>query len=769
MAKTDHKQTNSELEKLRTLVAELEARGAHHKETEATLLDYQRQLEARNTELLRLTRAVEQSANAVVITDLEGKIEYVNPKFEEITGYAADEAIGHKANLVKSGEHDDKFYKALWEAISSGQEWQGEFRNKRKDGTLFWEQATISPVYNAAGEMTHYVAVKEDVSARKEAERALTMLLDLSQVLMASRDMDAALTQTVHSAAEIVSAADRGTLQWLDSDGNVLQTVAFSDGSAAEKDVPPFQPSVGVAGHALASKQIINVPDVRQDERFVPGDPAICFRSLLVAPLVIKNRAAGTLSLSSKKLDAFSTRDETLIGLIADQIAAALENAIELNARHQAEEISQRYTERLQIQHEIDQSILAARLPETVAVAAIRRIRQLIPCQRALVMAIAEDQPVQLLAAESSSGVEPVADPSIYQEMFEKENLGRGWVQGAEDLASLTQPSTLHQSLHKVGMRSYVMAPLYIQKELVGSLNLESNKPKAFTPDHIDIATEVAASLAVALRQARLYALAQQEISQRPQAEKGLRRYTVELEARNAEPNAYAHTVAHDLKNPLSSLAGYSQVLRDKYATLPDELAQKFINTIDQNARKMTTIVDELLLLASVREMEDIETQPLDMARLVAEARGRLLLQIEELDGEIILPKSWPIAIGYGPWVEAVWANYISNALKYGGRPPRVELGASRMKQKETGEPQVLFWVRDNGPGLSPEAQARLFTPFERLHQERVTGHGLGLSIVQRIAQKLGGQVGVESEEAPGKGSLFFFTLPVLPVDEKRP
>jgi two-component system sensor histidine kinase/response regulator len=122
--------------------------------------------------------------------------------------------------------------------------------------------------------------------------------------------------------------------------------------------------------------------------------------------------------------------------------------------------------------------------------------------------------------------------------------------------------------------------------------------------------------------------------------------------------------------------------------------------------------------------------------------------------------------VGHGPWIEEVWANYISNALKYGGSPPRIELGAdppppSPPSGGTEGEARMVrFWVRDNGPGLTPEEQARLFTPFTRLEQVRAKGHGLGLSIVRRIVEKLGGQVGVESEV--GQSSTFSFTLPAV-------
>jgi len=120
---------------------------------------------------------------------------------------------------------------------------------------------------------------------------------------------------------------------------------------------------------------------------------------------------------------------------------------------------------------------------------------------------------------------------------------------------------------------------------------------------------------------------------------------------------------------------------------------------------------------------------------------------------KITVPPSWPIAVGYGPRVEEVWINYLSNAIKHSGRPPRVQLGAIQQKNGLT-----LFWVLDNGRGLTQEEQGRLFTPFTRLDQVRTTGHGLGLPIARRIVEKMGGQVGVESKM--GQGSVFYFTMP---------
>ncbi len=233
-----------------------------------------------------------------------------------------------------------------------------------------------------------------------------------------------------------------------------------------------------------------------------------------------------------------------------------------------------------------------------------------------------------------------------------------------------------------------------------------------------------------------------------------LRRLNEELQRRNEELDAFAHTVAHDLQSPLSLVIGYAEVLEEDFAALPAEQMRTYLHTITKNSRKMSTIIDALLLLAGVHKA-GVTLESLNMTDIVTQAQQRLAPLLDEYQPEITLPASWPTALGYGPWVEEVWTNYISNAIKYGGRPPRLELGAEVQSNG-----MVRFWIRDNGPGLTTEEQRRLFTPFTRLDQVQVKGHGLGLSIVRRIVEKLGGEVRVESAGITGQGSTFSFTLP---------
>ncbi len=243
------------------------------------------------------------------------------------------------------------------------------------------------------------------------------------------------------------------------------------------------------------------------------------------------------------------------------------------------------------------------------------------------------------------------------------------------------------------------------------------------------------------------------EVWARVQTHLTIRELQLEREERIAELDAFAHTVAHDLKNPLSRIILSQELLQEKLEPLMDDKSKAIMNISVNGGRHLVKIIDELLLLASVRQ-GDIETEPVDMAAVVLSTQDRLAHMIDEAHAEIILPESWPTAMGYAPWLEEVWANYLSNGLKYGGQPPRLHLGSVDQL-----DGMVRFWIQDNGAGLTTDEQDNLFKAFSRVHDQSIKGHGLGLSIVGRIVKRLGGEAGVESEV--GKGSRFYFTLPI--------
>ncbi len=308
--------------------------------------------------------------------------------------------------------------------------------------------------------------------------------------------------------------------------------------------------------------------------------------------------------------------------------------------------------------------------------------------------------------------------------------------------------------------------------------------PDVFTPIALAFAAALPAKVElrkeITVRQNAEEALQQH----RERLEDLVRERTAQLEAHNEELDAFAHTVAHDLKSPLAVILGYAETLKNYHTDLPGEELVRHLHVLSRNCQKMKSIIEELMLLAGVRQME-VRPEPLDMGRIVAEVQSRLSYLVQEYQAEISGPGDgeWPVALGYGPWIEEVWVNYISNAIQYGGRPPRVELGFSigslrSLQVWDSGSPilenesiirdpksEICFWVRDNGRGLCAEEQLRLFAPFTQLDRIRTQGHGLGLSIVHRILKKLGGRAWVESDGVPGQGSTFYFALPA-PVSE---
>ena len=228
---------------------------------------------------------------------------------------------------------------------------------------------------------------------------------------------------------------------------------------------------------------------------------------------------------------------------------------------------------------------------------------------------------------------------------------------------------------------------------------------------------------------------------------------TQALEVQNRELDAYAHSVAHDLKNPLTTIIGMASLLNNGRSSMSEEIIISSLAAIERTGKKMSSIISALLLLANIRRADEVIIKPLNLQLLAKEACSRLELLTQQYAAQIHFVGSWPQGIGYEQWVEEVWANYLSNAIKYGGTPPHIEIGCENSSSSH-----VKCWVRDYGAGIAEDRQAELFIQFSRLDAHTSDGHGLGLSIVKRIVERLGGEVGYSLAE--GGGSCFWFSVP---------
>jgi two-component system, sensor histidine kinase and response regulator len=224
-----------------------------------------------------------------------------------------------------------------------------------------------------------------------------------------------------------------------------------------------------------------------------------------------------------------------------------------------------------------------------------------------------------------------------------------------------------------------------------------------------------------------------------------------ELEERNEELDAFSHMVAHDLRNALSRVLNFAELLLETASETWTAQDRRDLEKIRDSALRMHDVIESMLLLARMSR-ESVTIKPLPMDRIIARVLQDLDLQIGQSSAEISVPSEWPLARGYAPWVERIWFNYISNGIKYAGDPPRLALGADL-----DDEGMVRFWIRDNGPGLSDAAIAKVFQPFVRGQSNR-EGFGIGLAIVHRIVNRLGGMIGARNLEHGG--CEFSFALP---------
>jgi signal transduction histidine kinase len=290
-----------------------------------------------------------------------------------------------------------------------------------------------------------------------------------------------------------------------------------------------------------------------------------------------------------------------------------------------------------------------------------------------------------------------------------------------------------------------------VEDNLMGKLYLVANQKAAFAAEHQIIATEVAAQLAIALQQTNLREQLQNYTAQ---LEQRVAERTAELQETNDELEAFSYSVSHDLRAPLRTLQGFTQALMEDYGSQLDDLGQDYARYIVEAAVSMDTLIADLLAYSRLGRTE-IQIQPTDLSRVLAEALSQLDTERRERNAQIILEAPLPQVMAQYRILVQVLTNLLSNAIKF-VKPdvqPQVRVWA------EERENSVRFWVEDNGLGIAEEHQERIFRVFERLHGiEAYPGTGIGLAIVRKGIEHMGGRVGVVSQ--PDKGSRFWLEFP---------
>jgi signal transduction histidine kinase/DNA-binding response OmpR family regulator len=427
---------------------------------------------------------------------------------------------------------------------------------------------------------------------------------------------------------------------------------------------------------------------------------------------------------------------------------------VEIAERQRAEEALRRYAERLRILQEIDRAILAAQSPEAIAQTAVGHISTLVPCWRVGIWLFDWQTRQGLVLAVTGRDTPSIrVGMHIALEAYGLQDLAvleAGQVYVVEDIRTLTPLPATVQALQAEGLQSYVRVPLEVQGVLIGSLNLWSDQLGAFTAEQVDIAREVADQLAIGIQQARLHEQVQRHAAD---LEQRVAERTAELRQNNAELESFSYSVSHDLRAPLRSMQGFAQIFLEEYNDRLDAVGRDYLQRIVAAARRMDTLTDDLLTYTRLSRVA-VELIPVSLEEVVDGALMQLQAEIRAKEAQVTVARPLPQVIGHYVTVVQAVANLLANGLKFvaPGVRPQVHVWA------EERDDSVCLRLRDNGIGIAPEYQERIFRIFERLHgPETYPGTGIGLSLVRKGMERIGGQVGVES--VPGQGSTFWLEL----------
>ncbi len=458
----------------------------------------------RAEERLRLqSAALEAAANAVLITDREGCITWVNPAFTRLTGYIPEEVIGRSPHVLKSGKHPQAFYRTLWDTILAGQVWQREMVNRRKDGSLFTEEQTITPVRGERAEITHFVSINHDITQRKQAEEALaerTRQLEAIRAVTAeiTRELDltALLELITRRAAELVGVGTGAVYLW-DEASQRLVTQAWIGYGAWRGDVRMYLVGEGVAGTVAQRREGMIVNDYRTS--LYAAHPFLEHArstAVLAEPLLYADRLLGVIVVSNDGTDRrFTDEDGNILRLFASQAAIAIEN-VRLYSAAEAR------ADELRTLREIDQAIRARLDLPAVLYAVVAGAMKLLGTQHTQIILWDEANRTLHYGAALGTGADRVRS-----QHFE---LGKGIIGLVAQTRQPMMVNDYQASSYALPEFSDVVAtltvPILFEDRLLGVLHSHTTTPgKGFKADDLRRFSMLASQAAIAIENARLF------------------------------------------------------------------------------------------------------------------------------------------------------------------------------------------------------------------------------------------------------------------------
>jgi PAS domain S-box-containing protein len=315
-----------------------------------------------------------------------------------------------------------------------------------------------------------------------------------------------------------------------------------------------------------------------------------------------------------------------------------------------------------------------------------------------------------------------------------------------EDVAAVELDAQVRAAVEGEGIRALAFIPLGYEKRLLGKFMIYYDAPHRFTPEELELARAIATQIAFAIERQKGAQALEALVNER----------TASLRQAIAQMEEFSYSVSHDLRSPVRAMRGYAEAVLEDYGDRLDADGRELLARINRNGQRMDRLIQDLLTFSRLTRRE-MKVEPVAVDRLVAE----LAQQYPEMRPEradIVIVGEVPRVLAHEPSLVQVLSNLLSNAVKFVAPDvrPRVQLRA------ELRDGRVRLWVEDNGIGIPPQYQHRLFGMFERVHPEKnYEGTGIGLAIVRKAVERMNGAAGVESDGV--SGSRFWIELPAAP------
>jgi len=744
--------------------------------------------------------ALDQHA-IVATTDVQGTITYVNDKFCAISKYSRDELLGQNHRILNSGHHSKTFFQQMYHIIADGQVWRGEICNRAKDGSIYWVDTTIVPFLEADGKPRQYMAIRADITERKRMEEMrerLAAIVDSSDDAIISKDLNGIITAWNHGAEKIFGYSSREAV------GKPMLMLFPPDRVHEEPEILArirHGESVNHYETVRIRKDRMRIDLSATISPIRDSSGAIVGASKIARDITERKRAEAALSEQAKVLDlaqvmvrdpegrivSWSKGTEKLYGYTGEEAVGYLSHELlqtqfpeplELIERklaaagtwegeltHRKRDGSHVVVASVWVLHRDSAGdpvrVLEANTDVTLRKQAeqqlagqteeLRRSQQALETQKLMLQSVLDSMAEGLVAADEH-GKFTIWNPAATRIVG----------MGAEDV-----PAGEWNTHYGVYMPDAVTPFPIEQNPLTRALRGEAGTAEMFihNPELEQGAwIEISGSpLKAADGSARGGVVAFRDITQRKiderkihklneELEERVERRTAELAAANHELEAFTYSVSHDLRAPLRHIGGFSKILMEDFGPGMPAEAQTHLQRIEDGARRMGLLVDELLNLARVGR-HALQLQAAPLKPIVEEV---VCLLQPEINGRAV---TWNVAdLSTAQCdsilIKQVFQNLLANALKF--TRTREHAIIEITQRQENGE--TVIAVSDNGVGFSMKYKDKLFGVFQRLHRaEDFEGTGIGLATVQRIVRKHGGRVWAEAEL--DKGATFYFTL----------